>query len=119
MIPTSQQQAQDTGLRYLQQTLDILPAGSDLDRTRYRIRKMTRYCANDPSGPDAPVHVEVWRDVNLPAGTDFDAMISRTGQIWQQWGWQIIERAGFEKPNRFGYTPDGYVLHLEARNAAS
>lgn len=117
-IPASQQEAQDTVLRYLQQTVNALPRGSSLDGTRYRIGKMDRHCEDDPSGPDAPVHVEDWRDVNLPPGADFDAIISAVGEIWQQWGWQVIERDGFEKPNRFGYSPDGYVLHLEARNNA-
>lgn len=115
-IPTSQQEAQDAVLGYLKQTINIMPSGSDLDGARYRIGKMTRYCEDDPSGPDAPVHVEDWRDVNLPPGTDFNAMISQTGETWKKWGWHVIERDGFEKPNRFGYTPDGYVLHLEARN---
>lgn len=35
-IPSSQQEAQDTVLRYLQQTVDALPAGSTLDGSRYR-----------------------------------------------------------------------------------
>lgn len=115
-IPASQQEAQDTVLRYLQQTLDVFPPGSSLDGSRYRIGRMDRYCEDDPAGADSPVHVEDWRDVKLPPGTDFNALISHTGEIWKQWGWQVIERDGFEKPNRFGYTPDGYVLHLEARN---
>jgi hypothetical protein len=33
----------------------------------------------------------------------------------KKWGWQVIERDGFTKPNRFGYAPDGYVLQIEAR----
>ena len=114
--PASQQQAQDTVLDYLRQTVDTMPAGTVLDGTRYRIGKLTRYCEDDPRGPDAPVHIEDWRDVNLPPGADFDAVIAQTGETWKKWGWHVIEREGFEKPNRFGYTPDGYVLHLEARN---
>lgn len=116
--PTSQQVAQDTVLGYLRRTLNAMPPGAVLDGTRYRIGKMTRYCEDDPRGPDAPVHVEDWRDVNLPPGTDFDTVIARTGETWKEWGWRVIERDGFEKPNRFGYTPDGYVLHLEARTKA-
>lgn len=91
-IPTSQQEAQDTVLRYLQQTLDVLPPGSSLDGSRYRIGRMDKYCEDDLAGPDSPVHMEDWRDVKLPPGTDFNAVIARTGKIWEQWGWQVIER---------------------------
>ena len=115
-IPASQQEAQDTVLRYLQRTVDALPKGTSLDGTRYMVGKGTNYCDDNPSGPDAPVHVEDWRDINLPPGiTDFNTIISQTGDIWKRWGWQVIERDGFSKPNRFGYAPDGYTLQIEAR----
>jgi hypothetical protein len=114
-IPTSQQEAQDTVLRYLQNTVDALPKGTSLDGTRYVVGSGTTYCDDSPSGPNAPVHVEDWRDLALPPGTDFNAIISQTGAVWKQWGWQVIERDGFSKPNRFGYAPDGYVLQIEAR----
>ena len=117
-IPTSQQEAQDTVLRLLQETANVLPAGTTLDGARYRIGRMDKYCEDDPAGPDSPVHVEDWRDLKLPPGADFNQIIAQTGTFWEQWGWQVIERDGFEKPNRFGYTPDGYILHLEARNNA-
>lgn len=94
-----------------------MPAGTTLDGTRYRIGKMTRFCEDDPRGPDAPVHIEDWRDVRIPPGNDFDGVIAQTGETWRGWGWHVIERDGFGKPNRFGYTPDGYVLHLEARSS--
>ncbi|WP_234817976.1 hypothetical protein [Mycolicibacterium sphagni] len=114
-IPTSQQEAQDTLTAYLQKTVDALPKGTSLDGTRYIVGDGTAYCEDNPSGPDAPVHVEDWRDMNLPPGTDFNAIISQTGDIWKQWGWKVIERDGFTKPNRFGYGPDGYILQIEAR----
>lgn len=41
--------------------------------------------------------------------------INQTGEVWKTWGWQVIERDGFSKPNRFGYAPDGYVLQIESR----
>jgi hypothetical protein len=28
------------------------------------------------------------------------------------WGWYVMERDGFRKPNRFGYARDGYGLCL-------
>lgn len=114
-IPISQQEAQDTVVRYLQQTVDALPKGTSLDGTRYMVGDGTTYCEDNPSGPDAPVHVEDWRDMNLPPGTDFNTVITQTGDIWKQWGWQVMERDGFSKPNRFGYAPDGYVLQIESR----
>lgn len=64
-IPTSQQEAQDTVLRLLRDTANMLPAGTTLDGSRYRIGRMDEYCEDDPTGPDFPVHVEDWRDLNL------------------------------------------------------
>ncbi|QVI27289.1 hypothetical protein MN2019_24290 [Mycolicibacterium neoaurum] len=117
-IPLSQQEAQGTVLRLLQDTANILPTGTTLDGSRYPIGRMDKYCEDDPAGPESPVHVEDWRDLKLPFGTDFDQVIAATGDTWTQWGWHVIERDGFEMPNRFGYTPEGYVLHLEARTDA-
>lgn len=65
-IPTSQQEAQDTVLRLLRDTANMLPAGTTLDGSRYRIGRMDEYCEDDPTGPNIPVHVEDWRDLNLP-----------------------------------------------------
>ncbi|AMO61870.1 Uncharacterised protein [Mycolicibacterium phlei] len=53
--------------------------------------------------------------MNLPPDTETAAIIGQTGEIWKQWGWEVIEREGFVKPNRFGYSPDGYVLQIQAR----
>ncbi|MDA4107340.1 hypothetical protein MHOL44478_08710 [Mycobacterium holsaticum DSM 44478] len=114
-IPTSQQEAQDTVVRYLQQTLDALPTGTSLDGTRYMVGDGTAYCEDDPAGRDAPVHVEDWRDMKVPAGTDVKALVAQVGEIWEGWGWDVLERDGFDKPNRFGYAPDGYVLQVQAR----
>jgi hypothetical protein len=114
-VPTSQREAQDTVTRYLQDTIDALPKGASLDGTRYAIGDGTNYCEDDPSGEDAPVHVEDWRDMTLPPGTDFAALVDQTGEIWKTWGWKVIERDGFSKPNRFGYAPDGYTLQIESR----
>lgn len=113
--PASQQEAQQTLLEYLQRTIDVLPAGTSLDGSRYVVGDGTNYCEDDPSGPDAPVRVEDWRDMLLPPGTDFTGIVIQTGEVWKRWGWQVIEREGFSKPNRFGYAPDGYVLQIEAR----
>ncbi|MCV7152431.1 hypothetical protein [Mycolicibacterium pyrenivorans] len=113
--PASQQEAQQTLLEYLQRTVDALPAGTRLDGSRYVVGDGTNYCEDHPSGPDAPVRVEDWRDIKPAPGADFDAIVIQTGEVWKQWGWQVIERDGFSKPNRFGYAPDGYILQIEAR----
>jgi hypothetical protein len=86
---------------------------------RYRIGTMDRYRDNDPAGTTSAVRVEDWRDVKLAGDADADAVITQTGDIWRQWGWRVIERDGFEKPNRFGYTPNVYVMHREARSNGS
>lgn len=108
--------SQQTLLEYLQRTVDALPAGTRLDGSRYVVGDGTNYCEDHPSGPDAPVRVEDWRDIKPAPGADFDAIVIQTGEVWKQWGgWQVIERDGFSKPNRFGYAPDGYILQIEAR----
>lgn len=114
-VPTDQREAQDTVVRYLQQTVNALPPGTSLDGTRYTVGDGTTYCEDNPGSPDAPVHVEDWRDMVLPPDSDFAAIITKTGEIWKQWGWEVIERDGFDKPNRFGYSPDGYILQIQAR----
>lgn len=113
-VPASQQEAQDTVLRYLQDTVNALPPGSTLDGTRYVAGGDTRYCDDDPSGPDAPVRFSDWRDIQTSAQMDFTKLVSEIGDVWKSWGWQVIERDGYEKPNRFGYAPDGYVLQITA-----
>lgn len=113
-IPASQQEARDTVLRYLQRSVDALPAGSSLDGRRYVVGTGTTYCEDEPKDQNSPVHFEDWRDINLPPATDFNATIAHLGDVWKQWGWQVIERDGFTKPNRFGYAPDGYTLQIEA-----
>ena len=114
-IPASQQEARDTVLKYLQQSVDALPAGSTLDGSRYVVGTGTTYCEDEPTDQNSPVHFEDWRDINLPPATDFNATIAHLGDVWKQWGWQVLERDGFAKPNRFGYAPDGYTLQIEAR----
>lgn len=114
-IPASQQEAQDTVLKYLQQTADSLPKGSSLDGSRYIVGDGVSYCEDEPADHNAPVHFADLRDMKLPTDVvDFNAVISHTGDIWKSWGWQVLERDGFDKPNRFGYAPDGYVLQIRA-----
>ncbi|WP_079461660.1 hypothetical protein [Mycobacteroides abscessus] len=113
-IPTSQQEAQNTVLKYLQDTLNTLPPGSTLDGTRYSRGRVIE-CDDNDTSPDAPIHFEDLRDMTLPAGTDFNAIIHQVGELWKSWGWQVLERNGFDKPNRFGYAPDGYSLDIQAR----
>ncbi len=114
-VPTSQQEAQDTIVGYMQDTIDALPEGTTLDGSRYIIGDGTTYCEENPADNTSPVMVEDMRDMSFPPGTDFPAVIEQTGQIWKKWGWEVIERDGFSKPNRFGYSPNGYSLQIQAR----
>jgi hypothetical protein len=116
VIPTSQQQAQDTVIGYLKKTLHALPAGTVFDRSRYAGSGNTP-CNDQPTGVPPNEFSDV-RDAVFPPGTDLDAMIAKTGDIWKGWGWYVLERDGFRKPNRFGYAPDGYSLQIVAANPA-
>lgn len=111
-IPASQREAQETVLRYLQRTVDAMPPGSTLDGTRYVPGGETRHCDDDPNGPNAPVRFSDWRDVKVTQEVDFHSLINKIGEVWKGWGWTVIEREGYEKPNRFGYAPDGYVFEI-------
>lgn len=115
-IPASQQEAQEMVLRYLQQTVDAMPRGAILDGRRLAVGDGVRYCEDDPSGPDAPVRFSDWRDVTVPNGTLSSEVVVQVGEVWRSWGWQVIERDGFPKPNRFGYGPDGYRLQIKVRS---
>lgn len=117
-VPASQQEARDTVLRYLQQTVDGLPKSSTLDGSRYGGSR-TLYCDDEPANENSPVRFEDWRDVHLPAGATTSAVVSQIGDMWKSLGWQVIERDGFPKPNRFGYPPDGYSLQITARDDPS
>lgn len=75
----------------------------------------TNYCDDNPEDENSPVRVEDWRDMAFAPGTDYPTVIDHTGKIWEQWGWEVLERNGFDKPNRFGYAPDGYVLQIGSR----
>lgn len=114
-IPANEKEARDTVLKYLQMSVDALPQGSSLDGARYVVGTGTTYCDDEPKDHSSPIHFEDWRDINLPPGTNFNAIISHLGDVWKRWGWQVLERDGFTKPNRFGYAPDGYTLQIEAR----
>ncbi|MGB7871376.1 MAG: hypothetical protein WBM01_24460 [Mycobacterium sp.] len=112
VVPTSQQQAQDTVLGYLKKTLEALPTGTVFDRARYAGSGNTP-CNDEPTGVPPNEFSDI-RDALFPPETDPEAMIAKAGEIWQGWGWYVRERDGFRKPNRFGYAPDGYSLHIVA-----
>lgn len=110
VVPESQQQAVDTLIGYFTKTLAELPAGTVFDRTRY-LGGYNVPCDDRVSGK--PDYMFAPRfDASFPDGTDFAAIIATTGEIWKRWGWNVIERDGFDKPNRFGYAPDGYYLQI-------
>jgi hypothetical protein len=37
--------------------------------------------------------------VVLPPGTELNAITAKVGDLWQGWGWQVLERDSFTKPN--------------------
>lgn len=114
-IPASQGEAQKTVIHYIQQTVDALPPGTNVDGTRYAgTGSGMAYCEDEPRDDNSPVNYAYWGDLNLPPGTDVNAMYGQVESIWKGWGWQVLERQGFEKPNRFGYAPDGYVVQIKA-----
>jgi len=112
--PISPQQAQDTLIGYLKKTLQALPPGTTLDATRYAPTN-TPPCQDVTTGTP-PRALTTIGDLTLPSGTDPQAIVAKTGDIWKSWGWNVVERDGFDKPNRFGYAPDGYSLQIEARS---
>lgn len=112
VVPQSQQQAQDTVLGYLRRTLEELPRGTVLDATRYGTPGVTGYCDDNDSTPTAPRNFSTIGDLRLPPETDLTEAVGRVGDIWRSWGWRVLERDGFRKPNQFAYGPDGYRLQI-------
>ncbi|WP_244431619.1 hypothetical protein [Segniliparus rugosus] len=114
-MPTTRQQAQDAVYRYYQKTLRELPDGYALDNSRYGAVGATVSACNDYEPPNtAPAKYHDARTIIAPPGTDNLALVVKIGEIWKNWGWRVEERDGFNKPNRFGIAPDGYVLHVES-----
>ncbi|WP_234809003.1 hypothetical protein [Mycolicibacter hiberniae] len=112
-VPSSQQEAQDTVLRYLQRTVDGLPSGTVLDSTDFR-GGGNLACDDNFTGPGKPpTEYEYWTHVNGPAGTNPDDLVTAVGETWRSWGLTVVERDDFRKPNRFGYPPDSYRLQIK------
>lgn len=116
VIPASQQQAQDTILGHLKKTLTALPPGTTLDATRFGGGVSTVGCDDNDNRPTAPQELTTWGDLNLQPGVDTASLVAQAGEAWKSWGWYVIERDGFYKPNRFAYAPDGYRLQIKARH---
>ena len=114
VIPKTQQQAQDTAIGYLKKTLQALGPGITLDASRYSSGGTVHPC-KDVETSSPPMEFSTNGDLTLPAGTDTNSIVAKAGDIWKSWGWQVSERDGFYKPNRFGSAPDGYILQIVAR----
>ncbi|WP_234816452.1 hypothetical protein [Mycolicibacterium agri] len=113
-VPGSQQEAQDTVLQYLQRTVDGLPPGTVLDSTDTR-GGGNLSCDDNYAGPGAgPSAFSVWTHVVPPAEVKPLDLVALAGDLWRSWGLEVMERNGFEKPNRFGYPADGYRVQIEA-----
>lgn len=109
--PTSQQEAQDTVLRYLKETINELPPGVVFDATRYGAAGGNTPCEDKPHS--ATELFSATGDLRLPPGSDVGTFIAQVGDIWKSWGWWVYERDGRYKPNRAGLPPDGYELFIE------
>ncbi|MCX2929870.1 hypothetical protein ORI20_06280 [Mycobacterium sp. CVI_P3] len=119
-MPQSEQEAQDAILGYLRRTLAVLPPGTVVDSHGYVNSGKPVWCEDEPKDPKtAPVHVQAVGDVKVPGDMDPKALITKVGDAWRSWGWYVIERDGFNKPNQFGYGPDGYRLQIEMSNPPS
>ena len=100
VVPTSQQQAQDTVLGYLKKTLAAFPSGTVFDRARYA-GSGNAPCNDEPTGVPPNEFSDI-RDAIFPPDTDPDAMIAKVGEIWQGWGWYVRERDGFGETEPIG-----------------
>lgn len=117
MVPHSEQEAHDVLIGYLRRTLAALPAGTVIDSEGFASSGQTAWCEDEPEDPKtAPVHLQSIGDVKFPGGMDPATLIAKAGEAWRSRGWYVFERDGFRKPNRFGYGPDGYRLHIVMSN---
>ena len=114
VIPSSQQQAQDTLMGYLKRTLHALPPGTALDSTGFSGPGHNIGCDDDATDKAAPVHFQTIANVTVPGNPNPTTTINKVGDTWRSWGWYVYERDGFTKPNQFGYGPDGYRLQILA-----
>lgn len=114
VVPTSQQQAQDTVVGYLTRTLATLPRGTVIDASRYAGAGHNSYCDDNDTSPGAPMRFHTIGELKVPDGADATDLVRTVGSIWRAWGWYVFERDGFTKPNEFGYGPDGYRLQIES-----
>ncbi|MGL6234326.1 MAG: hypothetical protein ACRC20_03185 [Segniliparus sp.] len=108
----SQRQAQETFYHYMLATLQQLPHSATLDNHRYSAGGVVQ-CDDRIDQLNAPITYYDHFDTLTPPGTDLNTLITQTGDIWKSWGWKVEERDG-NKPNRYGTSPDGYTLRIEA-----
>ena len=66
VVPTSQQQAQDTLVGYLKRTLHALPPGTALDSTGFSGPGHNIGCDDDATDKGAPVHFQTIANVTVP-----------------------------------------------------
>lgn len=104
----SQQQVQNTLVTYLRRTLAALPPGTAIDAGRFAGGGHNSPC-DDESGTDPTMRFHTIGELKAPSGTD---AVTAVGDVWRSWGWHVVERDGFRRPNRFGYSPDGYRLQI-------
>ncbi|WP_231117598.1 hypothetical protein [Mycobacterium intracellulare] len=98
-IPKSQQEAQDSLVRYLQKTVDGLPPGTVLDTSDTIGGSNVGYDDNYTGPGPGLTEFSLFAKVIGPAGMKPTDLIAHAGELWRSWGITVIERDGFEKPN--------------------
>jgi len=99
-------------LEYLKQTLSALPPGTIIDATRYGSAGSTAPCNDALLNTNPFKDFAATGDLTLPPRVDTGKLIAEVGDIWTSWGWWVFERDGMYKPNRSGFSTDGYELHI-------
>ncbi len=112
--PDFQQRVQDTVAGHLRRTLAGLPPGTMIDSRRFAGSGHNSPCDDTSSDSTAPIRFHTVGELKIPHEAESTDAIRTAGQIWQDWGWQVVERDGFRTPNRFGNSPDGYRLQIVA-----
>ncbi|EFV14022.1 hypothetical protein [Segniliparus rugosus] len=113
--PSTPEEARDIIHKYLQKTLRELPDGYILDSSRFGgVGGNLSPCDDTPSPESPPSMYDNWRVLVSHSETNYNSIIGKVGDIWRGWGWPVEERNGFDKPNRFSISPDGYTLSIKA-----
>lgn len=110
--PDSQQEIQNAVASFLSRTVAALPPGARIDASRFTAAGHNSPCDDTVSTPIASMRFHTIGELRMPAATYGADTVSTVGQTWRLWGWRVVERDDFGRPNRFGYSPNGYRLQI-------